>query len=217
MKSHVLLIGVILALVMASFFILKTSEPKKSQPPLTPTPVAHVTKAPNYFYPISDYPARLYQRSYGQYFKTSDTVDAPCGKPFQGFHTGDDLETTATEKNIDVPIVAVAKGVILQAGFVDGYGGLIVESASLSGDPVTIYYGHMALTSVKFKAGDEVNAGETLGNLGAACSSETDDARKHLHFAIKKGTGIDVRGYVPTKDILSNWLNPQKTLSTLVK
>jgi len=51
--------------------------------------------------------------------------------------------------------------------------------------------------------------------LGKGYSDETDGERKHLHFAIHKGTKIDVRGYVQTKGELQDWLNPLPLLDNL--
>ncbi len=215
MRKTGLILG-ITAIIITTLFLIFSRTPVEKVATQTQTVVEAKPqteeKTSGYFYPLSDYSSRIKERAHGEYFKASDKVNAACGKPFQGFHAGDDLETTKAEKEVEVPVVAVASGKIIQAGFVSGYGGLVVQAANLKDEPVTLYYGHLDLKSVNLKAGDGVKAGETIGNLGDECSSETDDARKHLHFAIKKGTDVDVRGYVPTEEILSNWLNPSRKL-----
>jgi murein DD-endopeptidase MepM/ murein hydrolase activator NlpD len=170
-----------------------------------------------YYYPISNYASRLEERKYGQYFDSNTKVNAACGKPFTGYHTGDDLETGEAELETDVPIKAIAAGKIIQKGNVGGYGGLVTQETKLSDTygQVTVYYGHLDLGSVKKTEGDMLEAGEVIGFLGDECSAETDFARKHLHFAIRKGDGSDVRGYVPTSGTLSSWLNPSMVLSSL--
>lgn len=170
---------------------------------------------PTYYYPISDYAARIEEREYGQYFDASNKVNASCGKTFVGYHTGDDLETTEAELEVDVPIKAIATGQIVQKGNVGGYGGLVVQETKLNNERVTVYYGHMDLSSVTKKEGESLQAGEVIGNLGDECTAETDFARKHLHFAIRRGDGSDVRGYVPNSGTLSSWLNPLELLTSL--
>jgi len=52
-----------------------------------------------------------------------------------------------------------------------------------------------------------------LGNLGTGFSSETDGERKHLHLAIHKGSSVNILGYVQTKALLFDWLDPAKYLN----
>ena len=61
-----------------------------------------------------------------------------------------------------------------------------------------------------------IKAGDIIGYLGQGCSQQTDFERKHLHFAIHKGDSIDVRGYVPTLNELSSWLDPKIELRKLL-
>src|SRR6266498_2961604 len=76
-----------------------------SQPTITlgPTPTPTPTAAQaSLYYPMSNYAARLTIRKYGQSVKAEDRQQFPCGAPFSGWHTGDDLETTPDEAKIDV-------------------------------------------------------------------------------------------------------------------
>jgi murein DD-endopeptidase MepM/ murein hydrolase activator NlpD len=92
---------------------------------------------------------------------------------------------------------------------VGGYGGLIVLETSVNGEKYTLYYGHIDITNSTLKKDDTIKAGEKLANLSPACSTASGGERKHLHFGIRKGTTIDIRGYVPNKIELSNWINPK--------
>lgn len=170
---------------------------------------------PAFFYPITSYSSRLMLRRFGQLISTPDQKTVPCGEAFVGFHTGDDLETFPSETNVDVPVYAVAAGTINSAEYIGGYGGLLILDAQIQGSPVTIYYGHVNLSSVSRQRGNLVSPGEKLAILGKACSPETAGERKHLHFAIHKGSSVDVRGYVQTNEDLGSWLNPEETLKSL--
>lgn len=205
----------ILALIFALFQVKQSVVSKTTS--VSPSPTATIVMAKSqYYFPLSDYFNRIKIRKFSQYFGPNDPKPAmECGRVFVGFHDGDDLEVASSEKNSDVPVKAVVSGKIVQAGHVNGYGGLLIESGELAGEPVTIYYGHVDLGSISKKVGDTVEAGEEIANLGEGCSSETDGERKHLHFAIKKGKDVDVRGYVPSEQVLSNWQNPGELLKRL--
>ncbi len=194
----------------------------------TPTQAASPTvNQSNYFFPLPNYFSRILVRKYGQLVSPSDRPNIPCGAEFSGYHDGDDLETTAAEQNQDVPVYAAAEGKVVLLEHVSGYGGLLVEASSLplsagptsakatAGEEVTIYYGHISLASAKVRQGEAVKSGQILANLGRGCSSQTDGERKHLHFAIHLGSSVDVRGYAPTREALSQWLNPAEGLKSL--
>lgn len=129
-----------------------------------------------------------------------------------GYHTGVDFETTADEQNIDVPIYAACDGKLLLKKYASGYGGVAVQSCTIDNNPVTIIYGHIRLSSVAAKAGDNLKAGNKLGVLGTGYSGETDGERKHLHFGIHKGQAINILGYVQKQTDLSGWLDATKYL-----
>jgi murein DD-endopeptidase MepM/ murein hydrolase activator NlpD len=213
-----ILIGVLLIILIRSKVYAPTSDKKQEAIPsksgdqaqtVKPTPIS------NYYYPITDYNQRIQIHSYGTLVNPGDERVLVCGRAFSGYHTGDDLEIKPGEANIDVPIKAIATGTIKQVSWVSGYGGLIVADHNLKGQVVTAYYGHINLNSVSLKTGDGVAAGQVIGNLGQGCSQQTDFERKHLHFDIHKGTTLDVRGYVPSLSVLSQWLDPKVGLSLI--
>ena len=161
--------------------------------------------------PLPNALARITKKPFGIYITPKTSPVQP--ERFQGYHTGVDLETTAAEQNVDVPVVALCNGKLLMAEYASGYGGVAVESCTLDEQAVTVIYGHIRLSSVKPKAGDTLAAGDFLADLGTGYSSETDGERKHLHLGIHIGTGINILGYVQFKGQLSGWLDPSKYLN----
>lgn len=162
--------------------------------------------------PMDKYEQRAGYRWYGKEVEPAEAEKLPCGFPFSGFHTGDDLEELSGEEGKELAVKAIAEGVVKMVEEVRGYGGLVVVEHELKGQPVTAYYGHVNLESVTKRAGEKVEKGEKLADLGEDCSRETDGERKHLHFAIRRGREIDVRGYVQTNEELKEWLNPREVM-----
>lgn len=165
----------------------------------------------SYYHPMTNFNGRIKYRWFGKYVNANDVVP-DCGAKFIGFHDAVDLEVTPEEKSQDVPVFAVSDGTVKLVSNISGYGGLLVLGANIKGEDVTLNYGHVRLSSVSLKVGDKVTAGQKLGVLGTGCSTETDGERKHLHFAIHKGTRIDVRGYVPNQGVLNEWIDPRSFL-----
>jgi murein DD-endopeptidase MepM/ murein hydrolase activator NlpD len=191
------------------------SSPRAGFPVVSPTPSTTPAASSGYFYPISNYPQRLTLRLFGQLVKPADAQKVPCGQSFSGFHTGDDLEVLPSEIDQPVPVYSIAQGQVIEAVDLSGYGGVLVIAYDLDGQPVTAYYGHINLGSVTRLAGQDVTPGQQLAQLGDACSAQTGGERKHLHFALHKGKGIDYRGYVGSESQLSFWLDPSVVLSRL--
>lgn len=131
---------------------------------------------------------------------------------FSGYHTGTDFEIFPEEQDSDVPVSAIISGKIIMEKWVSGYGGVLVESATIDDKPVTIIYGHLNLKSINKKIGDDISAGEQIGILGKGQSQETDGERKHLHLGIHRGSGINILGYVQNKKDLENWIDPMSVL-----
>lgn len=164
------------------------------------------------YYPMTNYLTRITNRGHGKQTTLADSEGFACGGQFEGIHVGDDLEVTASELNVQVPIYAISAGTVSQASIVGGYGGLLITQNTVAGETVNAYYGHVAVGSLKVKSGQEFTAGQLLGYLGESCTTDTSDERKHLHFAIRKGTSIDVRGYLESSGELSEWHNPAEFL-----
>lgn len=127
---------------------------------------------------------------------------------FSGFHTGADFEIFPEELSADVFMRAICDGALLSKRTASGYGGVLVQSCQLGGQDVTVIYGHVALSSVSAKVGDEIIYGENIALLGADKSKDTDGERKHLHLGIHRGKSINILGYVADEKSLSDWLDP---------
>ena len=164
-----------------------------------------------YFPPIDKFKERLTKKSFGDYITPQTSPVQP--ERFQGYHTGLDFEIFPGEEEKEIKVFAFCPGKVLEKRKITGYGGVLVQSCQIEGNPVTVLYGHLKLDSIKQKEGKGLQKGEFIGILGKGYSDETDGERKHLHFAIHKGTKIDVRGYVQTKGELQDWINPLPLLN----
>jgi murein DD-endopeptidase MepM/ murein hydrolase activator NlpD len=211
----------LLLISIGSYVKLQTLKPStiaasptlSSSSSMIPSPTVSAQVA--YYYPITNYVNRLTNRHYGQTITPSDRQGLPCGAPFTGLHDADDLEVTTAELTADIPIYAIAAGTVRQVSQVNGYGGLLVIQHSLNNQVVTANYGHINLQRTTVKTGDHVTAGQLVSYLGDACSNQTDGERKHLHFALHRGSAIDIKGYVTTPSELAAWLNPSQVLENV--
>lgn len=132
---------------------------------------------------------------------------------YTGYHTAIDVEYTfPADAQRDIPVRAVADGTVIYAASVSGYGGVIVVRHTAP-EPVTTLYGHVRLSDA-VKVGQTVRAGDRLASLGTGFSTETSGARKHLHFAVHKGSAPDLNGYEQSLAALnSGWYNPDEWLA----
>lgn len=121
---------------------------------------------------------------------------------FRGFHTAADAELPA-----DTPVFAIADGVVIQSGRVSGYGGFVAIEHQRGSERFVSIYGHLDPARLPAQ-GVRIRAGEEIGVLGAAFSAETDGERAHLHFGMFIGSGLDVAGYVSSRDALARWRDP---------
>lgn len=133
---------------------------------------------------------------------------------FSGYHTGTDFEAFPEEAALAVPVSAICGGEVLAKRTASGYGGVFVTSCVIETEPVTVVYGHLALSSIGPEVGERIEAGATIGLLGEGGTSDTDLERKHLHLGIHRGPAIDIRGYVARESDLSSWLDPCLFLCT---
>jgi murein DD-endopeptidase MepM/ murein hydrolase activator NlpD len=186
---------------------------------ITPSPTIAPTPQPTvqsgYFFPMTRYAERKTVRWYGKQVGETDRQLVPCGDTFTGYHTGDDLEPLGGESNQEIPVYAIAAGKIRQVRAVSGYGGLLVIEHVLNNQTYTVYYGHIDLNQKLVSEGGTINAGQRIALLGDHCSPETSNERKHLHFAIHKGTTINVKGYAANTNELAEWVNPEALLQQL--
>lgn len=153
--------------------------------------------------PVTNFKSRITKKPFGIYITLENSPVQP--ENFTGYHTGIDVEYEDITDN--VPIIAVANGKIVYSGFVSGYGGTIIEEIDLDGSKHNILYGHLRPDSLP-TVGTTVKQGNQIAILGTGYTRETDNERKHLHFAILSNNRIDLKGYVQNQLDLQNWLNP---------
>lgn len=98
-------------------------------------------------------------------------------------HLGMDIAAPA-----GTPIKAAADGEITYAGWMGGYGNLVIIS---HGNGIQTYYGHCSKLYVS--KGETVNAGDTIAAVGTTGNSTGN----HLHFEIRKnGSQINPQKYL---------------------
>lgn len=156
--------------------------------------------------PLDRVNERMTKKPFGMYITKQDSPVQP--ENFTGFHTGIDLEIFPEELEIDVSVKTMCVGKIVEKEYAIGYGGVVVQSCILNNELVTVIYGHLKLESIEYSVGDEAGAGEKLGVLGRAYSTETSGERKHLHLGIHRGELVNILGYVQSKSELSDWIDP---------
>lgn len=185
------------------------SEPKPeppaqpTPPPAQPTPPPVPANPHGLDEPIAEFKARVTKKSFGAYITPATSPVQP--ERFSGYHAGVDVEYQ--DVTADVPVIAIADGQIVYSGWVSGYGGVQIQSVTIDGTPRLALYGHIRPSSL-LPVGTTVSKGQQIGLLGAGFSQETDNERRHLHFAILASTEINLRGYAPSQAGLTAWLDP---------
>lgn len=81
------------------------------------------------------------------------------------------------------PIFALADGVVVYAGMVDGYSGQITIEHTIGGEKVATKYIHMWAHGIHVHTGDRVTAGRHIGDVGSSGHS----TGPHLHFQVHPG------------------------------
>lgn len=155
--------------------------------------------------PVAEFTPRITKKPFGMFITPDSSPIQP--ERFTGYHTGVDVEYG--DVGGEVPIRAVTPGVVRLSQTASGYGGVLAVEHNINQASHVAIYGHLKPSSLAPK-GKAVASGETIGILGDGGTSATDYERKHLHFAVLNSTTIDLRGYVPTKDELAHWRNPQE-------
>lgn len=146
--------------------------------------------------PVVGYASRRTYKAFGEYIQDR----------FTGYHAGDDVEFTDMKDR--VPVVAIADGKVRKIDWVAGYGGVVVIQHDIEGDTVNAIYGHLDIAQSPLKEGLEVKRGDYIAPLGEDKSRETDGERKHLHFALYRGSDLLLNGYEKDSEKLQNWINP---------
>lgn len=151
--------------------------------------------------------------SFGLHVSPSATEN-PITPPerFEGYHTAVDYEVSVDELDKDVAVYAVCDGKVLYSGYADGYGGVVVHSCRVGGEDVTVLYGHLLISSM-IENGKDVEAGQKIAVLAPARSYDSGGNRKHLHFAVHRGTELQMLGYVQNESDLDTYIDPKTVLA----
>ncbi len=153
--------------------------------------------------PITVFLSRVTKKPFGIFIEPKTSPVQP--ERFRGYHTGVDVEYE--DASGDVPVNAIADGVVIFADRTTGYGGVAALRHSIGSENVIAIYGHLdpdRLPSLETR----LERGMRIGFLGKGGTDETDGERTHLHFALFKGTQLDLRGYVQNAQELEKWHNP---------
>lgn len=207
-------IALIVVFIASLLFFLHSSPQATPQPKtILPTPTTTQSQSPHINPPPSEVASpldrvleRVTKKKFGTFVSPNNSPVHP--ERFYGYHTGIDFETFASEADSTIPVHAVCTGPILSKQYASGYGGVVVQSCTLSGQPITVLYGHFKFSSIVPVLNSVVAQGSTLGILGKGYSSETDGERKHLHLGFHKGNSINLIGYVNSPQLLENWIDP---------
>lgn len=110
---------------------------------------------------------------------TTGTITSQFGQRDGKLHAGVDIGKNG--RNVDVPIVAAADGVVIRSYYSSTYGNVVFIRHNINGKKYTTLYAHMENRAVK--EGNFVKKGMFLGNMGNTGRSFGD----HLHFEIHEG------------------------------
>lgn len=130
---------------------------------------------------------------------------------FRGFHTATDFEIFSDEQEDVVDVFAACDGMVVVSGFTGGYGGLIVQRCAVRGEDVTVLYGHLDQYALARK-GAYYKRGQKIAQLAPAYSKWSGRTRKHLHFAVHRGSDVEYLGYVDSEEELNQFVNPTRLL-----
>ncbi|WP_157729646.1 murein hydrolase activator EnvC family protein [Tumebacillus algifaecis] len=113
--------------------------------------------------------------TYGWPVPSSYSISSGYGMRGSEFHKGIDIVAP-----IGTPFVAIADGVVVQAGSASGYGHWIVVD---HGNGMTSIYGHMYSNGVYVHSGETVRQGQVIGAVG----NDGYSTGAHLHLSIQSG------------------------------
>lgn len=106
------------------------------------------------------------------------TLTSPFGPRPGGFHQGQDMGAA-----VGTDIFASGDGVVVEAGPASGFGNWIVIDHQVDGQTVSTVYGHMFAAGVLVGPGDQVRAGDHIGEVG----NDGQSTGPHLHFEVWVG------------------------------
>ena len=92
-----------------------------------------------------------------------------------GYHMGTDIAAPQ-----GTPMVAASAGTVKHAGWMDGYGNLVIID---HGGGVETYYAHIMPNGFNVRAGQSVSTGQVIARVGTTGPS----TGPHLHFEVRRG------------------------------
>ncbi len=114
-------------------------------------------------------------------------VDGPITSSF-GLRWGRMHEGIDIGVGFGTPIRAAAAGTVIHAGWLGGYGNLVVVD---HGGGLSTAYGHQQ--EIYVSSGQQVDQGTVLGEVGSTGNS----TGPHLHFEVRvNGSAVDPLGYL---------------------
>ena len=197
MMNKAFILGILLLIVIGGgvfYGLMQTPQDESSE---TKRAAGTKEKSRVVLLPIAEYQQRRTFNGFGEFSQGT----------LAGYHVGEDIEYTDVILK-EVPIRAIAQGVVRRIGNVSGYGGLVVTLHTIEDRQVHAIYGHVDLASSGLRQGDSIEKGEFLANLGDHESEETDGERKHLHFALYEGAELRLKGYESSSLAVESWINP---------
>ncbi|HEX7998434.1 MAG TPA: M23 family metallopeptidase [Pyrinomonadaceae bacterium] len=141
---------------------------------------------------LRDYEMALRERAtVPSLWPVAGTLESGFGgrrNPFGGssleFHSGQDIEAPS-----GTPINAAASGTVTYAGWMNGYGNLVIVD---HGGGLTTRYGHQS--RIEVKVGQSITRGQLLGLVGSTGRS----TGPHLHYEVRiNDRPVDPRQYLP--------------------
>lgn len=152
--------------------------------------------------PSAEFKQRVTQKFFGTYITPANSPIYP--ERFTGYHAGVDVEYTDAVG--EVPVYAIADGLVVTSESASGYGGVMVIKHRINNQELYAIYGHLHPGSL-LKTGTSVTRGEQIAILGTGYSQETDYERRHLHFGLALVNTIT--GYVSSFSQLNKtWIDP---------
>lgn len=194
----------VIILTLAGIRILGTKPVvRKSNPIPSLIPTATLTPEPGLVVPpIAEFKTRITKKFFGTYITPANSPVMP--ERFTGFHTGVDAEYE--DVNTDVPVYAIADGIVVLSKYASGYGGVMVIKVEIDSQILYAIYGHLNPGTL-LTVNTRVVKGEKIALLGTGYTRETDGERRHLHFGIAKTDTI--AGYVSDQTQLNaTWADP---------
>ncbi|MDQ3878573.1 MAG: M23 family metallopeptidase, partial [Actinomycetota bacterium] len=130
--------------------------------------------------------AILGKSTQGFIWPLNGAINSPFGPRWGSFHPGIDIDGYTSE-----PFVAAKAGVVIEAGWIDGYGNATIID---HGGGLETLYGHQSKLGVH--TGERVRQGEIIGYVGCTgyCTGP------HLHFEVRvNGAPQDPMKFLPPR------------------